>query len=80
MIRSRALFSWRVTRTLFAFGVMAIFGGAARLLLGSSALNWVAISVGVVLLALSTWGPWDSEDSGRNRSVLGFRVRPKLDE
>lgn len=80
MMRSRAFFPWWVTRLLFAVGTMAIVGGAVRLLLASSALNWVAIAVGLVLLALSTRGPWDSEASGRNRSVLGFRVRPKTDQ
>jgi len=69
-----------VTRVLFAVGTMTVIAGVLRLALDPSGLEWAAIVVGVALIALATRGPWDGEASGRNRSVLGFRVRPRLDE
>lgn len=70
------LFSWKVTRAFFAVGLFLVMTGAIRLVLAASwAYLWLVL-VGIALVALSTRGPWDSEESGRNRSVLGFRVRP----
>lgn len=73
-------FSWRVTRVLFALGSMAVASGITQLVLGKpDAYAWLFILVGVGLLAFSTRGPWDSETSGRNRSVFGFRARSETD-
>jgi hypothetical protein len=44
-------------------------------LAASSNAGWLLLA-GLGLVALSTRGPWDSEASGRNRSVLGFHARP----
>ncbi|MET4136730.1 hypothetical protein [Pseudarthrobacter sp. PvP090] len=72
------MFGWEVTRVLFSIGTMAILTGILRIVLDQSqAFPWALIAfAGIGLVALSTRGPWDSETSGRNRSVLGFRARP----
>jgi len=76
MRRRHGLFSWMVTRALFSVGSFAVMTGIIQLVLTTSwAYVWL-ILVGLALVALSTLGPWDSEESGRNRSVLGFRARP----
>jgi hypothetical protein len=70
------LFDWRVTRALFATGGMAFFAGIVLLVRAASwNAAWLIIA-GLGIVALSTRGPWDSEASGRNRSVLGFHARP----
>ena len=56
---------------------MAIFFGLARLDASSEPYLWILIIVGIALVAVSTRGPWDSDASGRNRSVLGFHARPE---
>ena len=72
------LFGWKVTRVLFSVGTMSILTGIFRIVLDQSQVfPWVLAAVGLGLVALSTRGPWDSETSGRNRSVLGFRARPR---
>jgi hypothetical protein len=72
------MFGWKVTRALFSVGTMAVLTGAFRIALDQSQVfPWVLAAVGLGLVALSTRGPWDSETSGRNRSVLGFRARPR---
>jgi uncharacterized membrane protein YfcA len=77
MRRDGGLFDWRVTRLLFPMGIAGVVVGILEVLQGSfSSYFWLWIMAGLALLALSTRGPWDSEASGRNRSVLGFRVRP----
>lgn len=82
MRRSQGLFGWQATRLLFAVGAFAVMSGILR---GAVAASWSylwLILAGVAMLALSTRGPWDSEESGRNRSVLGFHARsdPKTPE
>ena len=73
---NRGLFSWKGTRALFAVGSFAVMTGIIQLVLTTSwAYVWLLL-VGLALVALSTRGPWDSEESGRNRTVLGFRARP----
>lgn len=70
------MFSWKMTRFLFSTGSFVAMGGILRI---ATAASWGYIwfvLLGLALVALSTRGPWDSEASGRNRSVLGFRVRP----
>jgi hypothetical protein len=75
MRQNHGLFSWKVTRTLYAVGsFIAMAGIGWSVLAGSWTYVWFVI-VGLALFVLSTRGPWDSEASGRNRSVLGFRVR-----
>jgi hypothetical protein len=70
------LFGWRITRALFAVGGLAFFAGILLLVLAASSnAGWLMLA-GLGLVALSTRGPWDSEASGRNRSVLGFHARP----
>lgn len=71
------MFGWEITRVLFSVGTMAILTGILRIVLDQSqAFPWALTAVaGIGLVALSTRGPWDSETSGRNRSVLGFRAR-----
>jgi hypothetical protein len=65
---------------LFCMGIMGVVVGLLEVLQGSfSRYFWLWIVTGLALLALSTRGPWDSEASGRNRSVLGFRARPDSD-
>ena len=79
MRRNHGLFDWRVTRALFAVGNFAVMTGILLLVLTFSwNYAWLALA-GLALVAVSTRGPWDSEGSGRNRSVLGFRARPKQD-
>ena len=73
---NHGLFSWKVTRALFAVGGFIVMTGIIRLVLTASWTYVWLVLVGLALVALSTRGPWDSEASGRNRSVLGFRVRP----
>ncbi len=71
------MFGWQVTRVLFSVGTMSILTGIFRIALDQSQVfPWFLAAVGLGLVALSTRGPWDSETSGRNRSVLGFRARP----
>jgi len=77
MPERRRKFSWKVTRLLFSSGTMAIFFGLARLGASSEPYLWILIIVGIALVAVSTRGPWDSDASGRNRSVLGFHARPE---
>ena len=80
MRRNGGLFAWRSTRMLFSMGIMGVVVGLLEVLQGSfSSYFWLWIVAGLALLALSTRGPWDSEASGRNRSVLGFRARPDSD-
>lgn len=75
---SGELFGWQVTRVLFSLGIMSTLTGLFRVVLDQSQiLSWVLCTVGPGLVALSTRGPWDSESSGRNRSVPGFRARPR---
>jgi uncharacterized membrane protein YfcA len=70
------MFGWEVTRVLFSIGTMAVLTGIFRIVLDQSQVfPWALTAVGSGLVALSTRGPWDSETSGRNRSVLGFRAR-----
>ena len=77
MRNERGLFPWWVTRVLFSLGVMSVFSFVFQVLLRSaSPYSWILILVGLALIAVSVHGPWDSEASGRNRSVLGFRARP----
>ena len=72
--------SSRVTRLLFAVGIMLITVGVLRLVLALPGYgDWACVLLGILLLALSTRGPWDSISSGRNRSVLGFRARAGSD-
>lgn len=72
------MFGWKVTRVLFSVGTMSILTGIFRIALDQSQVfRCVLAAVGLGLVALSTRGPWDSETSGRNRSVLGFRARPR---
>lgn len=49
--------------------------GILRLVTAGSWVYILFVLLGLALVALSTRGPWDSEASGRNRSVVGFRVR-----
>jgi len=80
MRRDGGLFDWRSTRMLFSMGITGVVVGLLEVLQGSfSSYFWLWIVAGLALLALSTRGPWDSEESGRNRSVLGFRARPDSD-
>lgn len=80
MRRNGGLMDWRSTRMRFAMGVMGVVVGLLEVLQGSfSGYFWLWILAGLALLALSTRGPWDSEVSGRNRSVFGFRARPDSD-
>lgn len=73
------LFGWQVTRALFSLVVMSTLAGLFQVVLDQSQVfSWVLYAVGLGLVALSTRGPWDSESSGRNRSVLGFRARPRI--
>ena len=81
MKSDRGLFPWWVTRFLFSWGVMAIVAYVLQFVLGlTSPYSWILILIGLVLIAVSTRGPWDSEIDGRNRSVLGFRARPGPDQ
>ena len=77
MLERRRTFSWKVTRLLFSSGIMAIFFALARLGSLPAPYLWILIIVGIALVAVSTRGPWDSEASGRSRSVLGFHARPE---
>lgn len=71
-------FGWKTTRALFALGSMLVFTGVIGMIMEPSrGLLWFAIAAGVLFVAISTRGPWDSKASGRNRSVLGFRARPE---
>jgi hypothetical protein len=72
---NRGLFSSQVTRSPFALGVLAVVMGMIWLVLTSSGAYVGLLLAGVALVALSTRGRWDSEKSGRNRSVLGIRPR-----
>lgn len=72
----RALFSWRVTRLVFALATFLFVTAIIQLILSPSWLYAALLIAGLGLFALATRGPWDSEASGRNRSVFGFRVRP----
>lgn len=75
MRSNHGMFSWKVTRYLFSIGSFVVLTGILRIVLTASwGYIWI-ILLGLALVALSTRGPWDSEASGRNRSVLGFRVR-----
>jgi hypothetical protein len=75
MRRNGGLFDWKVTRMSFAMGIWGVATGILEVVQGSfSSYFWLL--AGLALVALSTRGPWDSEASGRNRPVLGFRVRP----
>ena len=77
MRRNHGLLNWRVTRALFAVGSFEVVTGILLLVLTSSwNYAWLALA-GLALIAVSARGPWDSEESGRNRSVLGFRARPE---
>jgi uncharacterized membrane protein YfcA len=80
MRRQGGLFDWRVTRLLFPMGIAGVMVGILEVLQGAfSSYFWLWMMAGIALLALSTRGPWGSEASGRNRSVLGFRARPDGD-
>lgn len=70
-----AWFSWRVTRLLFSCAVALLTMGLIRLMISASWFSFAFVIAGLALGALATRGPWDSEESGRNRSVLGFRAR-----
>jgi hypothetical protein len=81
MRNDRGLLPWWVTRVLFSLGTMSIFSGVFPFLLRSApTYSWVLVLVGLILIVVSVRGPWDSEDSGRNRSVLGFKARPGPDQ
>ena len=81
MRNGRGLLPWWLTRVVFSSGAMAIFSCIFQLVLGSTtSYSWVLLVVGLALIAVSVLGPWDSEDSGRNRSVLGFNARPGPDQ
>ena len=80
MKSDRGLFPWWVTRILFSLGTIAIVSYVLQLVLGSATpYSWMLILVGLVLIAVSTRSPWDSETGGRNRSILGFKARPGPD-
>lgn len=80
MRRNGELFDWKVTRMLFAMGIGGVVIGILEVVQGSySRYLWLWIMTGLALVTISTRGPWDSKASGRNRSVLGFRVRPEDD-
>jgi uncharacterized membrane protein len=73
---NREEITWRLTRLVFVLGVFGIVLGVIQLLATHNwAFLWLVL-VGVILLGISTRGRWDSESSGRNRSVLGFRAHP----
>jgi hypothetical protein len=79
MTHNRGLFAWQVTRVLFAVGTFAVVTGILRCVMASSwNFAWFVL-VGLALMALSTRGPWDSEKSRRQRSVMDFRVRADQD-
>jgi hypothetical protein len=81
MRNERGLFPWWVTRVFFSLGAMSIFSFVFQVLLRSAGpYSWVLIPVGLALIVVSIRGPWDSEASGRNRSVLGFKARPGPDQ
>ncbi|PXA69474.1 hypothetical protein CVS29_02695 [Arthrobacter psychrochitiniphilus] len=69
------MFSWKTTRLLFSIGSFVAMAGILRLVTAGSWVYILFVLLGLALVALSTRGPWDSEASGRNRSVVGFRVR-----
>ena len=69
------MFSWKMTRLLFSIGSFVAMAGILRLVTAGSWVYILFVLLGLALVALSTRGPWDSEASGRNRSVVGFRVR-----
>jgi len=73
---NREEFNWRATRLLFSTGVISIAMGVIQLITTRDGAFIWAIAVGLVLLGISTRGRWDSESSGRNRSVLGFHAHP----
>jgi len=72
---NRGTFSWRITRALFGLGIFVVVFGVINFVRTTDAAYVFLSLVGFALLALSTRGPWDSESSGRNRSVMGFRAR-----
>jgi len=72
---NRGMFSWRITRALFGLGIFVVVFGVITFVRTTDAAYVFLILVGFALLALATRGPWDSEFSGRNRSVMGFRAR-----
>jgi len=76
-MRNKRIFfpSWILTRVLFSVGAMTLFSSIPRLVAGAGDGWWVGLAGGATLLALATRGPWDAAGSGRNRSVMGFRVR-----
>ncbi|WP_181034256.1 hypothetical protein [Arthrobacter sp. GMC3] len=67
--------SWLLTRVVFSAGVLTLLTSILRLVTGDGWGWWLGLVTGAALLALSTRGPWDAADSGRNRSVLGFTAR-----
>ncbi|ALE05860.1 hypothetical protein AL755_10900 [Arthrobacter sp. ERGS1:01] len=69
--------SWLLTRCIYVAGTMATLFSIGRLVAGGGSGFWLGIAAGLLLLALATRGPWDAADSGRNRSVFGFRARPE---
>ncbi|MFB9166558.1 hypothetical protein [Arthrobacter psychrochitiniphilus] len=72
---NHGMFSWKTTRLLFSIGSFVAMAGILRLVTAGSWVYILFVLLGLALVALSTRGPWDSEASGRNRSVVGFRVR-----
>ena len=72
---NHGMFSWKMTRLLFSIGSFVAMAGILRLVTAGSWVYILFVLLGLALVALSTRGPWDSEASGRNRSVVGFRVR-----
>lgn len=72
---NRGMFSWRITRALYGLGVFAVVFGLINFVRTTNAAYVLLMMVGFALLALSKRGPWDSELSGRNRSVMDFRAR-----
>jgi hypothetical protein len=67
---------WRVTRILFSFGVMSVVLGVIQLVTSHDGAFIWGVLAGVILVGISTRGRWDSQSSGRNRSVLGFHAHP----
>ncbi|HEY5320158.1 MAG TPA: hypothetical protein VIJ76_04695 [Galbitalea sp.] len=73
---NREEFNWRATRLVFSGGVIGIVMGVFQLVATHDGAFIWGIVIGLILLGISTRGRWDSESSGRNRSVLGFHAHP----
>ena len=71
MSQRRALFGWKITRILFACGVLVIMTGALFLVLDQSPVHFWLIFAGIALMALATRGQWDGSARGGKRAVPG---------